>query len=274
MDRASTKQRFAKFLDDLYGYHGPAVPPAGLKPAGRLWLTIPGVKSSAPVNYLHKHYYVNQMPPGWPSPNECVTAAMIQGMNMMQDALAARFGFPGIPHADLASFAAAFDARGPGAWLTRPPANVPIFGGMLLPQLAVQVLKAHARRLRKDHGCGYRVALTSHNTVDDLIGNLRNGYPTSIHVSQPVSLFKDGKYSDYRALLGGAPHTVTLAGYDAKKDTWLILDPSPYAVKDYTRWDTPKLMNLWGRKFLFYPPFLSIRPAFSMTTLIPDVDQN
>ena len=72
------------------------------------------------------------------------------------------------------------------------------------------------------------------------------------------------KYNDYRALLGGVPHTVTLAGYDVSTDTWLILDPSPYANTDYTRWPTPELMEKWGREFIAYPP------RFAMTTLIPD----
>ncbi len=115
---------------------------------------------------------------------------------------------------------------------------------------------------------GYTAELTWGNTVDDLIENLNNGYPTSIHISQPTNLFniKNGKveWGDWRTLIGGAPHTVTLAGYDPSTDTWLILDPSPYANTDYARWHTDELMEKWGRQFLLYPPRLA------MTTLIPD----
>jgi hypothetical protein len=270
MNWAALAARIDKSLDRLYGYHGPAIPPALPKTAGRVWLALPGLKPTFPANTIHKRYYVNQRPAGWVSPNECVTAATVQGMNMMQDILAAAAGFPAPPHADLTAFAADFDRRGPLAWFTRPPATVPVVGGMLLPQLALRVLKAHVRALKRSHGCTYRVTLTTHNTVDDLIANLRKGYPTSIHVSQPVALFRKGKYSDYRALLGGVPHTVSLAGYDPRQDTWLILDPSPYATADYTRWTTRQLMDLWGRKSLFYPPIFSTRPAYAMTTLTPD----
>ena len=269
MARTSARQRIEGFLDRVYGHRGKASRPRGLK--SRLWLSFPGLKPASPVSFIHQRYYVNQQPAGWPSPNECVTAATIQNMNMIQDLLAAAFGFPAPPHADLTSFAAAFDARGPVAWFTRPPAGVPVIGGMLLPQLARRVLRDHARSLRVACGRGYRLEMTSGNTPKALIANLRKGYPTALHISQRVRLFKeDGRFGDYRALIGGAPHTVSLAGYDPKLDTWLILDPSPFANKDYTRWSTSQLMDLWGRKFLFYPPFLSTRSAFAMTTLIPD----
>jgi hypothetical protein len=237
----------------------------------RLLLALPGLKPGSPVTTILRRYRVNQMPSGWPSLNECVTAATIQGMNMMQDILASRFQLAPQPHADLPAFAATFDARGPWAWFTRPPARVPVFGGMLLPQLAMRVFGDHSRSLRQTVAHGYRAELTTGNSPATLLDNLTRGYPTSIHISQPVRLFKsDGSWGDYRALFGGVPHTVSLAGYEPKTDTWLILDPAPKAGKDYTRWSTPKMMSLWGRKFLFYPPFLSTRPAFAITTLIPD----
>jgi hypothetical protein len=81
-----------------------------------------------------------------------------------------------------------------------------------------------------------------------------------LHISQKVTLFENGKFN-YLALLGGMPHTVTLAGYDAITDEWKILDP---AFPGYQDWSTTKLMENWGRRFLFYPP------RFSITTLIPD----
>jgi len=111
-------------------------------------------------------------------------------------------------------------------WLLRPPADTPVVGGMLHPYAAVAVMQGHADWLRANFGCGYHVELTSGNSVDNLIENLKNGYPTSIHISQEVPLFKDGKFHDYRALLGGVPHTVTLAGYDVSTDVWKILDPA------------------------------------------------
>lgn len=161
-----------------------------------------------------------------------------------------------------------YDSYGLINWLHRPPADVRVIGGMLPPADAEKVLNAHGDFLRENYGYGYTAELTSGNTVDDLIENLNNGYPTSIHISQPTNLFniKNGKveWGDWRTLIGGAPHTVTLAGYDPNTDTWLILDPSPYANTDYTIWHTDQLMDRWGRQFLLYPP------RFAMTTLIPD----
>jgi hypothetical protein len=217
---------------------------------------------SSPDNFIFNNFHVTQYPkpPDWPSDNECVTAATIQDMNMMQVILASKFGIPQLQQMDLPTFAKAFDEQ--PLWLIRPPADAPIVGGMLHPQSAVLVLKGHSEWLRENYGCGYDVKLTSGNTVDDLIENLQNGYPTSIHISQNVDFFKDGKYNDWRALIGGAPHTVTLVGYDQSTDTWLILDPGN--PSGYTRKPTSLLMDEWGRQFLLYPR------RFAMTTLIPD----
>jgi hypothetical protein len=247
-------------LDAMYGYHGPANPPKNV--TGQLWMSLPGASPSSPNSILDNCRVDQLHTPIWPSNNECVTAATIQDMNMMQAILADKFGIPELVHMDLPTFATAFDAQ--PLWLLRPPADTPVVGGMMHPYAAVAVMQGHADWLRTNFGCGYRVELTSGNTVDDLIENLKNGYPTSIHISQKVHLFEDGKFNDYRALLGGVPHTVMLAGYDATTDTWFILDPSPYARTDYTKWNTSQLMEQWGRKFLLYPP------RFAMTTLIPD----
>jgi hypothetical protein len=248
-----------KTYDQIYDYHGSAITPSGV--SKQLWSSLPGVPPSSSSNYIYNQFHVSQFPAGWPSRNECVTAATIQDINMVQDTLSSKFGIPILPHSDLVSFTKMFDSLGPRNWLTRPPANVPFLGGMLLPQKAERVLDAHSRWLRENYGCGYSVELTSGNTVDDLIQNLQNGYPTSIHISQPISLFDEGGIG-YLAVFGGMPHTVTLAGYDTNTDTWYILDPANSS--GYTEWSTQKLMDLWGRKFLFYPP------RFSMTTLIPD----
>ncbi len=244
-----------KKLDQIYDYQGPVNPPTGI--TGQLWSALPGV---LPGNYILNNYQVSQFPPKWPSLNECVTAATIQDMNMMQDILASKFGIPSIPHSDLASFTTMFDSLGPRNWVARAPANIPVIGGMLLPQQAERVLNAHGDLLRENYGCGYSAQLTSGNTVDNLIANLQNGYPTSIHVAGPVSLFDP--IGNHLALVGGYPHTVTLVGYDATTDTWKILDPMKNTT--YTEWDTDQLMDNWGRQFLFYPP------RFAMTTLIPD----
>jgi hypothetical protein len=253
------RQRVDSLLDRLYAYRGPAEKPSGA--TGRTWLALPGLPVPTPVKYLRERYRVEQMPPGWPSPNECVTAATIQDMNMVQDILTSRLGLDPIPHADLKNWTGMFDAGGLRNWITRPPAGVPVIGGMLLPQQAVRVLKAHARWLRAHIGRAYRVELSSRRTVADLIANLQSGYPTSLHFSQRTLLFGREK-TDITALLGGMPHTVTLAGYDAKADTWFVLDPG--IRNGYTELSTPRLMEVWGRRFLFYPP------RFSMTTLIPD----
>ncbi|MCC6298615.1 MAG: PD40 domain-containing protein [Anaerolineales bacterium] len=253
-------------LDYTYEYHGPVNLPTGV--TSQLWMPLPGISSSTPQNFILDNFRVNQEPINWPSPNECVTAATIQDINMIQDILADKFGLPQLPHMDLLTFAAAFDAQGPLMSILRPPADVTRVGGMLPPQSAVVVLEGHSNWLREKYGCGYSVELTSGNTVDDLITNLQKGYPTSIHISQDVDLFKvnNGKvtYQDWRTLIGGVPHTATLAGYDATTDTWFILDPSPYKSTSYTTWNTQQLIDHWGRQFVGYPP------RFAMTTLIPD----
>jgi len=254
------RQRMDSLLERLYGYHGPAERPSGT--SGRIWLALPGVTATSPTKYILDHYRVDQMPPGWPSPNECVTAATIQDMNMIQDILTTRLGSEPIPHADLATWVDMFDAGGLRNWVTRPPAGVPLIGGLLLPQQAARVLKVHARWLRARIGCAYRVELASGRTVDDLMANLRSGYPTSLHFSQRIRLSaREG--SQAAVLFGGLPHTVTLAGYEAETDTWFILDPG--VRWGYSELSTPRLMHLWGRRFLFYPP------RCSMTTLIPDL---
>ena len=105
----------------------------------------------------------------------------------------------------------------------------------------------------------YRVELTSGHAPETLIGNLQKGYPTSVHISQEVS----ARGPDWLAAsIGGLPHTVTLAGCDPAADTWKMLDPG--RDSGFTTWNTGQLMELWGRRFLGYPP------RFSMTTLIPD----
>jgi len=243
-------------LDGVYGYHGPANPPKDV--TGQLWMPLPGASSSSSPSYILDNYRVDQLHvPIWPSNNECVTAATIQDMNMIQAILADKFGIPELVHMDLPTFASAFDAQ--PLWLLRPPADTPVVGGMLHPYAAATVMQGHADWLRANFGCGYHVELTSGNTTDDLIENLQNGYPTSIHISQRVALFENGKFN-YLALLGGMPHTVTLAGYDAAADEWIILDPAD----QHEKWHTSDLMDYWGRQFIGYPP------RFAMTTLIPD----
>ncbi|MBL8079544.1 MAG: C39 family peptidase, partial [Anaerolineales bacterium] len=242
------------FFSYQYDYHGPVHPPT-VTPASQLLMPLPGISPTSPKDYILKNYQITQYPPQWPSRNECVTTATIQDMNMMQDILSSKFGVPQLHHMDLPTFTNALD--GQPLWALRPPANVPIIGGMLPPQSATAVLEGHSMWLRETYGYGYTVKLTSYNTVDDLIENLQNGYPTSLHISQSVDL-----HTDWRAIIGGAPHTVTLAGYDSNTDHWLILDPANSS--SYTEWSTPELMDKWGRQFLFYPP------RFAMTTLIPD----
>ena len=241
-------------LDETYDYHGPINAPTNV--TGQIWSALPNAMPASP-NLTFNTYFVTQNPPDWPSPNECVTAATIQSMNMIQDILTSMHGIPSIPHQDLPSFAATDSFWQSG----RPPADVQKIGGMLLPQSAVNVLNTHGNNLRETYGCGYTAELTSGNTVDDLIQNLQNGYPTNIHISQDVDLFdSDKSFDDYRALLGGVPHTMTIVGYDANTDKWSILDPAAY----YSQLTTLELMDLWGRQFIAYPP------RFAMTTLIPD----
>jgi hypothetical protein len=221
-----------------------------------IWAAFPGVSPSTSSDFIFNNYHVDQYVNGtWPSKNECVTAATIQTMNIMQDILDEKFGIGQIPHDDLPSFAAKFDAGGLRNYFLRPPADSGTFGGMMLPQNAVKVLNRHGNELRATYGCGYTAELTSGNIPDDIIQNLQNGYPTNLHIAF------DAKGSDL-SWLGGHPHTVTVVGHDPASDAWYILDPA--ISTDYRKWNTNELIDHWGRQFTFYPS------RFSMTTLIPD----
>jgi hypothetical protein len=259
-----SKQAVEDSLDRTYGYHGPVNLPTGV--TGQLWMPAPSWFTGPPEDYMLKRDHVDQFPTvgkasiPWPSRNECVTAAMLQALNMIQDQMAERVGIAPGPPMDLHGFAFEWDAH-PRNWLWRLPANVPLGGGMLSPHNAALVLNTYADQMRTNWGCSFRVELTSGNAVDALIENLQNGYPTMLHFSQDIDFFGN-KGLQLPALLGGLPHTVTLAGYDANTDIWMILDPG--IETGYTRLHTDELMAQWGRQFLFYPP------RFAMTTLIPD----
>jgi len=96
----------------------------------QIYSVTPLLSSLSCTNALN-NYHVDQLWRTWPSPNECVTAATIAEINMMQDILTDKFGIPSIQHWDLNSFTTMFDNQSPRNWFTRPPANVPIVGGML-----------------------------------------------------------------------------------------------------------------------------------------------
>src|SRR5690606_7951636 len=109
-------------LDEIYDYHGPVNSPSNV--TGQVWSALPNATTS--LNYIFNTYFVTQNPPNWPSMNECVTAATIQTMNMIQDILSSMHGIPSIPHQDLPAFAAT-----DSFWQSfRPPADFPFFGGM------------------------------------------------------------------------------------------------------------------------------------------------
>jgi hypothetical protein len=258
-------QRVAEGTQALAAYYGPAEKPAAA--SGQVWQPFPALSKPPTPNTVFDRYFVDQSPKTgsppspWPSMNECVTAATIQAMNIAQDIAARVAGVPPEPHTDLEGWAREHDTGEWRDWIIRPPAETFFVGGMMHPYTAAWALKDHAASLRQETGCGYEVMRSSGNSVDDLYYNIEHGYPTTLHLANYIPNPKG--LDILPALLGGMPHTVTVAGYNANTDTWYILDPGD--SRGLATWSTPELMQRWGRRFLLYPP------RFSMTTIIPDI---
>jgi hypothetical protein len=255
-------------LEKIYGYHGPYDLPK--QAAGAIWpLPAALLAGYTPPDEYFLHYFQSQ---GYgPTNNECVTTSVVMSMNMIEDRIAA--GGKGPIHfiADLhlEDYVRTLDQRGISGWKYRFSTNSPL-PGMMTPAGAINALNDHAAELKAKYGKSYAVQLEPGRGVDDLIGNLQACRIILIHGAWPISL--SGPSNAQLALVGGMPHTMLLVGYDAGSDQWLLLNPAepwltqrpPMPPGRFYQMTTQKLLEFWGRKFLFYPP------RFSITTIAPD----
>ena len=218
------------------------------------------------------HYFQSQ---GYgPTLNECVTTSALISMNMLKDLLALRHGHPIEPDLKIEEYTQDLDALGVRGWKYRFSTKSPL-PGMMTPWQAVFALKDFAKSLTERYGKSYRVKLSAHHTLTDLIELFRKGNIILIHGAWQMTLDRNNKQSGFNpllALLGGMPHTMLLIGYDGDTSQWLLLNPAdPWPVDKHKpviprlyRMSTQQLMDFWGRKFLFYPP------RFALTAITLD----
>lgn len=269
------------FLDGIYRNRKKAEPPQGI--TGQVWgmpsvaLPFPWASDSPtkniqPGEFYFLHYFQSQ---GFgPTTNECVTTSALMSMNMLKDWVALQQGHLPEPDRDIAKYTQDLDALGLRGWIYRFSTHSPL-PGMMTPLQAVFALKDFATSLNKKHGKSFRVKLSAHHKLPDLIEQLHNGNIILIHGAWQMTLDRNNKKLDYNpllALLGGMPHTMLLIGYDGDTSQWLLLNPAdPWPDKNHKtvtpkiyKMSTQQLMDFWGRKFLFYPP------RFAFTAIILD----
>jgi hypothetical protein len=249
------------FLNKLYQNQRDANPPEGIE--GKIWgiprtiLPFPSLPDSSDGESYFLNYFQSQGHE--PTDNECVTTCALMSMNMLEDWTASR-GYSNELDRSLKKYTTELDALGLRGWKYRFSTHSP-FPGMMTPWQAVFTLG-------KRYGKAYRVELSAHHMLLDLIEHLRNGDIILIHGAWQMNLESDALL----AFLGGMPHTMLLVGYDGGASRWLLLNPAdPRPAKDQKtavtpkiyRMDSKELMDFWGRKFLFYPP----RFAFTTITL-------
>ncbi|NOT03775.1 MAG: hypothetical protein HOP27_04165 [Anaerolineales bacterium] len=256
------------FLDKLYRNRRDENPPNGI--TGQVWgmsqtaLPLPWAADSSHREHYFLHYFQSQN--NGPTKNECVTTSALMSMNMLKDWAASQQGCPCEPDRDIETYTHELDALGLQGWKYRFSTNSPL-PGMMTPWQALITLKDHAKSLKEKYQKSYRVKLSAHNKLMDLIEHLRQGSIILIHGAWQIPLERN----PLLAFLGGMPHTMLLVGYDGNTSQWLLLNPSDPSSNKNNETATPKiykmntkqLMDFWGRKFLFYPP----RFSFTAVTL-------
>lgn len=273
-------QKLDDFLDKIYGYQGTSTRPNFS--SGKIWampdmpLQYPWATDTAeealqPGEAYFLHYYQNQ---GYgPTENECVTTSAITIMNILKDWVAARQDRPAEADRLLPDYTRELDERGIWGWLYRfsTDSRLP---GMMTPWQAMLALKDHARHLKKEYGKSYKVKLSVDHTLDDLVARMRAGKIMLIHGAWPNPLHSSPAKDKHLAFLGGMPHTMVLVGYDGDNDRWILLNPAhPWPVDKAKppvkpvlyKMTTEKLIDFWGRQFLFYPA------RFAITTITPEI---
>lgn len=257
------------FLDKLYRNRWEADSPEGID--GKIW-GMPSVAPSFPwmSNYSDResyflHYFQSQG--CGPTDNECVTTSALISMNMLKDWIATQHGHSHEPDQDIDTYTRQLDALGLQGWKYRFSTNSPL-PGMMTPWQAIIALKDHAKSLGERYGKSYKVKLSAHHTLMDLIARLQKGDIVLIHGAWQWTFDR----TPLLPLLGGMPHTMLLIGFDGNTSQWLLLNPGDpfYRKNDETgipkifKMSTKKLMDFWGRRFLFYPP------RFALTTITLD----
>ena len=262
------------FLDKLYRNRREEDPPHEI--AGQVWgmpsnsLSLPWA-ADAQTYFLH--YFQSQ---GYgPTTNECVTTSALMAMNMLKDWAALYEGHLFEADRTIAAYTSELDSHGLKSWKYRFPTKSPL-PGMMTPWQAILALKDFAKDLRKKYKRAFKVKLSAHHSLHDLVERLRQGNIILIHGAWQMTLDKSNKKAGYNPLLtwlGGMPHTMVLIGYDGDSAQWLLLNPAdPLPSEKHlpinpkiSRMTSKELMDFWGRKFLFYPP------RFAFTTITMEI---
>lgn len=263
------------FLDRIYRNHRDENPPKNVD--GQVWGIPPinqlNLRDTPSGEAYFLHYFQSQ---GYgPTTNECVTTCALMSMNILKDWAALQKGHLSEPDRNIEEYIHELDSLGFRGWRYRFSTKSPL-PGMMTPWQAGIALKDFAYHLKEKYGKSYKVKLSAHHKLLDLIERLRDGNIILIHGAWQMTLDQNNKKlarNPLLALLGGMPHTMLLVGYDADAMQWLLLNPAdpwpadkhrPVKAKIY-RMDTQQLMDFWGRKFLFYPP------RFSFITISLDI---
>ncbi|MBL7162250.1 MAG: C39 family peptidase [Anaerolineales bacterium] len=219
-------------VDVWYGSRTSMSPPKNL--SGQLWLD--GI-TKAQLLSPHQH----QLDGTESTPNDCNTTSMAMVVNQVLNIL----GYSGNPaqHGELAILLDSHPFR------FRIPAGFTDAEGVMPPGGVVHALNIFALELQRyGYPKTWTAESTGRNTVNDLISNLQNGYPTIIFgvwENKPI----------YPLAEGDPPHAMVVAGYDASKDKWMILDPghplpfNPSNPPEFRKMTTTELEEWWGRRF-------------------------
>lgn len=254
--------RLASWLDHALNrmYRSPktAAPPANAN--REIWSAEEAIKAAAAADsagdYFLSHFQSQQ---DGPTPNECVTTCVLMAMNIMQDLAGSKERPLLHSHRRLRDYTAMLDSLGVRGWFNRFSTTSPL-PGMMTPWQGIFTLRHFSRKLAQDTGRTVSAHLSSGQRPQDLIRIMKDGGLILLHGAWRVTLNRNETHLPHRplqAMLGGMPHTMLLAGYDAPRDEWLFLNPSVVQA-EFFKMNTASLMEFWGRIFIFYPRRYSI----------------
>lgn len=238
-----------------------------------VWAALPQLQEIDQDNRAIEEFFLGyfQSQGYGPTRNECVTTCVLMSMNILTDLAAIRKGHTPPPQRKLRDYTAELDRRSWRGWIYRFSSSS-LLPGMMTPWQGLITLKEFARQIKKRYSSSLIIKLSKGHTPHDLISMLKEGRLILLHGAWKVTLDEQEKrhpYHPLQAILGGMPHTMLLAGYDAVNDEWLFMNPaSPWPANvnmdvnpSFFRMRTSGLLEFWGRRFIFYPP------RFSATTL-------
>jgi hypothetical protein len=221
-----------------YGHPTPMHPPAHAR--GQVWAV--GLQGPALLAFHQWQHDGTQS-----TPNDCATVCVAMAVNIALRLHADGKSAP-LRHATLARL---LDRAPLHAWrLFRIP-----FVGAMPPGRTAAALNYLASRQRvAGENRPWQARTSSKNTLDDLFSTLVAG-----KLSILFGVWEDG-----------TPHAMLLAGYDAPRDTWRILDPGLPPQEGtgkplFRRMNSDQLHAWWGRRCPWYPRYtmvtLNARPA-------------